>query len=143
MVVKKLLREGMVPAMAWRVRAVGLAPTERLKLRRQMAAAAGKTLSTGQKESGPEKWPHEQKDAWMKQVREVQMWRQVRGPAGAVMCETRDLCIKWPHWDILMTKQSSVPDAEQWSSRSLWTWSPSLRSSWWYSSSSQTWRQSQ
>ena len=32
--------------------------------------------------------------AWMKQLQEVQMWRQVRGPAGAVMCETRDLGIK-------------------------------------------------
>ena len=31
----------------------------------------------------------------MKQVREVQTWRQVRGPAAAVMCETRDLGIKW------------------------------------------------
>ena len=37
------------------------------------------------------KWHHEQREAWMKQVREVQMWRQVRGLAGAVMCETRDL----------------------------------------------------
>ena len=26
----------------------------------------------------------------MKQIQEVQMWRQVRGLAGAVMCETRD-----------------------------------------------------
>ena len=39
---KKLLRAGMVPARTWRVRAVENAPTERLKLRRQMAAAAGK-----------------------------------------------------------------------------------------------------
>ena len=38
-----------------------------------------------------------QKDAWMNQIFEVQTWRQVRGPAGAVMCETRDLVIKWPH----------------------------------------------
>ena len=29
-------------------------------------------------------------------------WRQVRGPAGAVMCETRDLGIKWPHWHTLI-----------------------------------------
>ena len=36
----------------------------------------------------------------MKQVREVHMWRQVRGPARAVMCETRDLGIKWPHWRV-------------------------------------------
>ena len=41
------------------------------------------------------------------------------------------------------TRQSSVPDAEQWSSWSSWTWSLSSRSSWWGSSSSQTWRQSQ
>ena len=26
----------------------------------------------------------------MRQIREFQMWKQVRGPAGAVMCETRD-----------------------------------------------------
>ena len=40
------------------------------------------------------KWSHEQKEAWMRQVREVQTWKQVRGPAGAVMCETCDLRIK-------------------------------------------------
>ena len=27
----------------------------------------------------------------MRQIREVQTWKQGRGPAGAVMCETRDL----------------------------------------------------
>ena len=40
--VKKLLRAGMVPARTWRVHAVGIAPTGRLKLRRKMAPAAGK-----------------------------------------------------------------------------------------------------
>ena len=40
------------------------------------------------------KWYHEQREAWMKQIQEVQSWKQVRGPAGAVMCETRDLGIK-------------------------------------------------
>ena len=40
--VKQLLRAGMVPARTWRVHAVGIAPTGRFKLRRQMAAAAGK-----------------------------------------------------------------------------------------------------
>ena len=45
-VVKKLLRAGIVPARTWRVHAVGLVPTERLKLRRQMAAAAGKKSTT-------------------------------------------------------------------------------------------------
>ena len=36
------------------------------------------------------KWNHEHREAWMKKVREVLTWRQVRGPAGAVMCQTRD-----------------------------------------------------
>ena len=40
--VKKLLRAAMMPARTWRVHAVGMSPTERLKLRRQMAAAARK-----------------------------------------------------------------------------------------------------
>ena len=48
------------------------------------------------------KWSHEQKEAWMRQIREVQTWKQVRGPAGAVMCETRDLGIKWPYWHTLI-----------------------------------------
>ena len=48
------------------------------------------------------KWCLEQKEAWMNQVFEVQMWRLVRGPAGAVMCETRYLEIKWPHWHTLI-----------------------------------------
>ena len=37
--VKKLLRAGTMPARTWGVHAVGMSPTERLKLRRQMAAA--------------------------------------------------------------------------------------------------------
>ena len=44
--VKKMLRAGMMPARTWRVHAAGMAPTERLKLRRQMAAAAGKRSTT-------------------------------------------------------------------------------------------------
>ena len=48
------------------------------------------------------KWSHEQKEAWMRQIREVQTWKQVRGLAGAVMCETRDLGIKWPYWHTLL-----------------------------------------
>ena len=43
---KKLLRAGMVPAKTWRVHAVGMAQTERLQLRRQVAAAAGKQSTT-------------------------------------------------------------------------------------------------
>ena len=37
MEIKKLLRAGMVPAKTWRVHAVEIAPTESLKLRRQVA----------------------------------------------------------------------------------------------------------
>ena len=29
-------------------------------------------------------------------------WRQVRGLAGALMCETRDQGIKWPYWHMLV-----------------------------------------
>ena len=41
-----------------------------------------------------EKWCREQREAWIKQIQEVQSWRQARDPAGAVMCETRDLGFK-------------------------------------------------
>ena len=40
--VRKLLRTGSVLARAWKGQAVGVAPTKRLTLRRQMAAAGGK-----------------------------------------------------------------------------------------------------
>ena len=44
-VVRKLLRTGRVSARAWRGQAVGIAPTEKLKLRQMAAAAAGKKES--------------------------------------------------------------------------------------------------
>ena len=36
------------------------------------------------------RWAREQKEAWRKQIFEVQTWRKVRGPARTVVCETRD-----------------------------------------------------
>ena len=90
------------------------------KLRRQMAAAAGKkgttslfifmevfgleveeefsTLATQIRAEGVwvGTWCTEQREAWLNQVLEVQIWRQARGLAGAVVCETRDLGIEWP-----------------------------------------------
>ena len=133
MVVKKLLRAGMMPVGAWEVHAVEMSPTERLKLRRQMAAAAGEksttSLSLFMEAYGFEveeelstmatqywaegvwtgKWRHEQKEARMRQIQEVQTWKQVRGPAGAVICETRDLGIKlhfWhTHWSLVMRQR--------------------------------------
>ena len=50
------------------------------------------------------KWYRERREAWMKQMQEVQLWRQVRGPAGAVMRETLDLGVKWPHWHTLIVE---------------------------------------
>ena len=44
----------------------------------------------------PVKWDKEQMGAWRKQCFKFQTWRQVRGPAGAVLRETRDLGIEWP-----------------------------------------------
>ena len=48
------------------------------------------------------KWHMEQKEARVRQTFEVQTWRQVRGPAGAVMCETRDVGSRWPQWRTLI-----------------------------------------
>ena len=48
-----------------------------------------------QKEYGQVHGVTNKKEARMRQIREVQTWKQVRGPAGAVVCETRDLGIKW------------------------------------------------
>ena len=92
--VKKLLK-GMMPARTWRAHAVGMSPTEWLKLRRQMAAAAGKKSATAvslfmetyglkveeerstiavqhwAEGTWTRKWGHEQKEAQMRQIREV------------------------------------------------------------------------
>ena len=101
---------------------------EVINLRRQMAAAAGMksttSLSLFMETHGLDEeelstmatqyWAdgvwigklcHEHKEAWMRQVREVQTWKQVKGLAGAVMCETRDLGITWPHWHTLNFQQ--------------------------------------
>ena len=132
--VNKLPRAGMMPAKTWGAYAVGMSPTDRLKLRRQMAAAAGKksttSLSLFMEAHGLEvedeistmatqywaegvwtgKESYEQKEAWMRQIREVQTWKQVRGLAGAVMCETRDLGKTWPQWHTLMFSQEIIID---------------------------------
>ena len=49
---RKLLRTDLVPARACRGQAVGIALTERLKLRMQMAAAAGKKESVSLEQVG-------------------------------------------------------------------------------------------
>ena len=135
---RKLLRTGLVPARAWRGQAGGVAPTGRFKLRRQMAAAAAagkkesvslslfvevndleveEELSTMATPAWAEgtwivKCPGEHKKAWRKQIFEVQRWKQVRGPAGAVMCETGDLGIKWPQWHALIFEGQGKVDVK-------------------------------
>ena len=47
------------------------------------------------------RWAKGQKEAWRNQIL-IQTWRQAGGLAGAVMCETRDLGIKWLQWHTLV-----------------------------------------
>ena len=55
------------------------------------------------------RWRREQQKMRRKQIFEVQRWKQVRGLAGAVMCETCDLDIQWPHrHTLLFTGQVAV-----------------------------------
>ena len=111
-----------------------MSPTERFKLRRQMVAAAGKksttSLSLFMETYGLEveeelstmatrcwaegvwtnTWPVGQKEAWMTQIREVQTWKTGERPAGAVMCETRDMDFKWPCWHTLVFSDEMTID---------------------------------
>ena len=99
-----------------------ISPTDGSKLKQQMAAGAGKKESVSlslflevndlELEEEPStmatlfwteavwmnRWRRGQQKVWRKQIFEVQTWKQVRGLAGAVMRETRDLGIMWPHW---------------------------------------------
>ena len=51
-----------------------------------------------------------QQNAWRKLVFKIQTWRQVRGPAGAFMRETRDLDISWPQWHTLLFEAEVAVD---------------------------------
>ena len=55
---------------------------------------------------GEGRWRREQKKA----IIDVQTWREVRGPAGAVVCEIRDLGIKWPQRHTLLFEEQVVVD---------------------------------
>ena len=56
------------------------------------------------------RWRREQQKAWREEVCAVQRWQQVRGSAGAVVCETRDLGVQWPRWHtLLFEEQVAVP----------------------------------
>ena len=56
------------------------------------------------------RWRREQQKAWREEVCAVQRWQQVRGSAGAVVCETRDLGVQWPQrHTLLFEEQVAVP----------------------------------
>ena len=114
---RKLLRMDLVPARVWGGQAVGIAPTERVKLRKQMAAAAGRTVSVslslflevddlefeeeisamatlfGAEGVWIGTWRRELRKAWRKQIFEGQKWNLV-----SVVCGTRDLGTQWSRW---------------------------------------------
>ena len=120
----------------------------KVELRRQMAAAAGKKSTTSlslvieayglEVEEEPStlatqywaegvwtgKWHHEQREAWMRQIQEVQMWRHLRGPAGAVICETHDLGFKWPHWHTLVFSDETRIDMPNRCEKRCWCKGP-------------------
>ena len=55
-------------------------------------------------------WKRGQQKAWKKHFFEVQAWRQVSRLAGAVMCETRDLGVKWPPLHTLVFEGQEAVD---------------------------------
>ena len=115
--VKKLLRAGIMPARTWGGGAcsrdgshgkVKIEETDGQLLRAKKSTTSfslfveayglevEEELSTMTTQHWAEgvwtgKWRHEQNEAWRRQIQEVQTWKQVRGLAGAVVCETRDL----------------------------------------------------
>ena len=111
----------MVPARTWRA-CSGNGAHRMVKIEEADGSSTGKKSTTSMEVFGLEvgeelasmatqtwaegvwigQWCTEQREAWLSQVFDVQTWRQVRGPAGAVMCETRDLGIKWPQWRTLI-----------------------------------------
>ena len=72
---------GQVAASRWRGQAVGISPTVRLEVEAACVWADGEEIT--RKCEG-------------RRSLQRKTWRQVRGPVGAVMCETRDLGIKGP-----------------------------------------------
>ena len=50
----------------------------------------------------------QQQTAWRKRIIEVQRWKQVRGLAGAVMREARDLGTRWPKMPYLVVSRASA-----------------------------------
>ena len=48
------------------------------------------------------------REAWKRQVWEATSWTKVRGPAGAVFCEMKDLRINVPNLQVLRLSDGSM-----------------------------------
>ena len=55
-------------------------------------------------------WRGEHQKAWGTHIFEARTWKLVRGPAGAVVCESRDLGSKWPQRHTLLFEGQVVVD---------------------------------
>ena len=119
---------------SWEGQAVGTVPTERPKLRRRMAAAAGKkesvslslfldvnnleveeefsTMATLARAEGVwlGRWAKEQPKARRKQIFEVQMWRQVRGLQELSCTRPVIWASTWPQWHTLLFEEQVAVD---------------------------------
>ena len=108
---------------------LGVLPLQRLSLRRKMAEAAGKPLQLSfspflemadleieadlacmailfwAESVWMRRWDEDFEKCWRRQVWETDRWKHVRGSAGAVVCETRDLGIGFPRWHALLFKK--------------------------------------
>ena len=49
---------------------------------------------------------------WRKKVWKTVRWKQVRGPAGAVVCATRDSGIGFPSWHALLFEEGVIVDVK-------------------------------
>ena len=122
---RKVSRMGLIPARVWGGQALKIAPPERLKLKRQMAAAAGKKESfspplflDANRSEVEQEFSTMATLFWAEGVRTGQMKGrapegvekadirrsmigQVKRFAGVVACKTRDLATKWPQWHTL------------------------------------------
>ena len=113
---------------------MGIAPTERLKFGRQMAAVAGKTESVscsllmevnefgghgGSVQHGydlvggrrvGEQLGKEQQKSWRMRIFEAPTWRQARGLTRAVMCETEEILASSRHSGTLLVEGQVAVD---------------------------------
>ena len=59
-----------------------------------------------------ERWDEDLEKCWRKQVWKTASWKQVRGPAGAVVCATRDSGIGFPSWHALLFEEGVIVDVK-------------------------------